>query len=311
AVLGQGLDAEPDLDLGRRAAVRRRRRRRVPGRGLGLHTRVLHCGVEGPARGSDRRGGHRCPGAQGLAAARAQPQQPHRTVPGRRRPVDAVDDVHLLRGAGGHRPALLGRPPIGGPGLLVGNPLLNPAVLIFLALVLPWHYVAVRIVFAVLIAVGASALLGRWVPGRADRVPAPRAEPARLSHLPVRYVRSLSRFTLILVPEHFLLVLVIGFLSPWLTGVYGLEAQLGVAVVLVVAIVGTLLVIPTGGEIPIILTLLPLGVGAGVTGALLVALPALSIPSMVMVGRDMGWRTTAAMGAAVAVAAVLAGAALT
>src|SRR5699024_11364006 len=63
------------------------------------------------------------------------------------------------------------------------------------------------------------------------------------------------------------------FLSPWLTGVYGLEAQLGVAVVLVVAIVGTLLVIPTGGEIPIILTLLPLGVGAGVTGALLVALP--------------------------------------
>src|SRR5699024_1882502 len=96
-----------------------------------------------------------------------------------------------------------------------------------------------------------------------------------------------------------------------LTGVYGLEAQLGVAAVLVVAIVGTLLVIPTGGEIPIILTLLPLGVGAGVTGALLVALPALSIPSMVMVGRDMGWRTTAAMGAAVAVAAVLAGAALT
>ena len=57
--------------------------------------------------------------------------------------------------------------------------------------------------------------------------------------------------------------------------------------------------------------LLPLGAGAGVTGALLVALPALSIPSMVMVGRAMGWRTTAAMGAAVAVAAVLAGAALT
>ena len=193
----------------------------------------------------------------------------------------------------------------------VGNPLLNPAVLIFLALVLPWHYVAVRIVFAVLIAVGASALIGRWVPGRTDRVPAPRAEPARLSHLPDRYVRSLSRFTLILVPEHFLLVLVIGFLSPWLTGVYGLEAQLGVGAVLVVAIVGTLLVIPTGGEIPIILTLLPLGAGAGVTGALLVALPALSIPSMVMVGRAMGWRTTAAMGAAVAVAAVLAGAALT
>ena len=79
---------------------------------------------------------------------------------------------------------------------------------------------------------------------------------------------------------------------------------------LVVSVVAALLVIPTGGEIPIILTLLPLGVGAGVTGALLIALPALSIPSMVMVGRAMGWRTTAAMGGAVAVAAMLAGGAL-
>src|SRR5699024_6532156 len=94
-------------------------------------------------------------------------------------------------------------------------------------------------------------------------------------------------------------------------GVYGREAKLGVAAVLVVAIVGTLLVIATGGELPSILTLLPLGVGAGVTGALLVALPAMSIASTALVGRDMGGRTTAAKGAAVAVAAVLAGAALT
>lgn len=189
----------------------------------------------------------------------------------------------------------------------VGNPLLNPAVLIFLAFVLPWQYTAVRLVFAVLIAVGASALIGRWVTGRNDPVPDPSPASATVSSLPVRFLRSLGRFTLILVPEHILLVFLIGLLAPWLTGVFGLEAQLGAGAVLVVAVVGTLLVIPTGGEIPIILTLVPLGVGAGVTGALLVALPALSIPSMVMVGKAMGWRTTAAMGVAVAVSAVLAG----
>ncbi|UVI37143.1 permease [Brevibacterium spongiae] len=192
----------------------------------------------------------------------------------------------------------------------VGNPLLNPAVLIFLALVLPWQYTAVRIVFAVLIAVGASALIGRWVSGRSDTVPDPSPASATMSSLPVRYLRSLSRFTLILVPEHLALVFVIGLVAPWLTGVYGLEAQLGVGAVIVVAIIATLLVIPTGGEIPIILTLVPLGVGAGVTGALLIALPALSIPSMVMVGKAIGWKTTAAMGAAVAASAVLAGGAL-
>ena len=192
----------------------------------------------------------------------------------------------------------------------VGNPLLNPAVLIFLALVLPWQYMAVRIVFALLIAVGAAALIGRWVSGPADAAPESGAASASLSSLPTRYLRSLARFTLILVPEHLALVFVIGLIAPWLTGVFGLEAQLGAGAVLIVAVAATLLVIPTGGEIPIILTLVPLGVGAGVTGALLIALPALSIPSMVMVGRAMGWKTTAAMGTAVAVAAVLAGGAL-
>lgn len=189
----------------------------------------------------------------------------------------------------------------------MGNPLLNPAVLIFLVLVLPWQYVAVRIVFALLIAVGASALIGRWVTGRAEVVPEPEPSPPRMSSLPTRYLRSLARFTLILVPKHLALVFLIGLISPWLTGVYGLEAQLGAGAILLAAVVGTLLVIPTGGEIPIVLALLAAGVGAGVTGALLVALPALSVPSMVMVGKSMGWRTTAAMGAAVAVAAVLAG----
>lgn len=192
----------------------------------------------------------------------------------------------------------------------VGNPLLNPAVLIFLALVLPWQYVATRLVFGILITVGASALIGRWLTGRAEVIPEPRSEAPRLSSLPARYLRSLSRFTLILVPEHLILVFAIGLISPWLSGVYGLEAQLGAAAILVAACVGTLLVIPTGGEIPIILALLAVGVGAGITGALLVALPALSIPSMVMVGKALGWRTTTAMGVAVAIGGVLAGAVL-
>ncbi|GAA1925392.1 permease [Brevibacterium antiquum] len=189
----------------------------------------------------------------------------------------------------------------------VGNPLLNPAVLIFLALVLPWQYALTRLVFGILIAVGASALIGRWIKGRAEAVPEQSPEPSRLSSLPQRYLRSLSKFTLILVPEHLALVFVIGLISPWLSGVYGLEAQVGALAVLIAAVVGTLLVIPTGGEIPIIIALLAAGVGAGVTGALLIALPALSIPSMVMVGKSIGWRTTTAMGSAVALGGVLSG----
>ncbi|SDR86187.1 hypothetical protein SAMN04489751_0658 [Brevibacterium sandarakinum] len=189
----------------------------------------------------------------------------------------------------------------------VGNPLLNPAVLIFLGLVLPWQYALTRLVVGVLIAVGASALIGRWIKGRAEVAAEPSSEPITVSALPVRYLRSLSKFTLILVPEHLALVFVIGLISPWLSGVYGLEAQVGAIAVLIAAVVATLLVIPTGGEIPIIIALLGVGVGAGVTGALLIALPALSIPSMVMVGKSLGWRTTSAMGSAVAIGGVLSG----
>jgi uncharacterized protein len=43
------------------------------------------------------------------------------------------------------------------------------------------------------------------------------------------------------------------------------------------------------------------------TGALLVTLPALSVPSVVMVGKALGWRATTAMAAAVAVGGVVAG----
>ncbi|MGO2983182.1 MAG: permease [Brevibacterium aurantiacum] len=207
-----------------------------------------------------------------------------------------------LRGSGVRRSAAL--------AYWVGNPLLNPAVLIFLALILPWQFVLTRFVVGLLIVVGASALIGRWIKGRAEVVPEQSLEPTTFSALPVRYLRSLSKFTLILVPEHLALVFIVGLISPWLSGVYGLEAQVGGFAVLIAALVGTLLVIPTGGEIPIILALSAVGVGAGVTGALLIVLPALSIPSMVMVGKSLGWRTTTAMGTAVALGGVLSGAVL-
>lgn len=49
------------------------------------------------------------------------------------------------------------------------------------------------------------------------------------------------------------------------------------------------------------------GIGAGTAGALLITLPALSVPSMVMVGRALSWRVTLAMAAVVTVAGLAAG----
>lgn len=190
----------------------------------------------------------------------------------------------------------------------VGNPLLNPAVLVFLALVLPWQFAATRLFVGVLIAIGASALIGRLFPGRTNAIePAEASRPPELAVLPKRYFQSLARTSRVMVPEHLVTVFAMGLLSPWLTGLYGVEGRLGALAILLAAIVGTLLVIPTAGEIPIIATVLAAGIGAGTAGALLVALPALSIPSMVMVGKALGWRSTAAMAVAVVLGGVLAG----
>ncbi|UUZ44607.1 hypothetical protein LP422_19990 [Janibacter limosus] len=83
----------------------------------------------------------------------------------------------------------------------------------------------------------------------------------------------------------------------------------GIALVAVAAIV-VLLVIPTGGEIPVLLTLAAIGASPWVLGLVLMALPAVSLPSLIMVGRSLTRRVTAATAGVVAGAGIVAGAVL-
>lgn len=198
----------------------------------------------------------------------------------------------------------------------VGNPLLNPAVLVFLLLVLPWQFALVRVMAGAVVVFGASPLIVRWCSGGDAVVPdvpvadGAEAAPARVIDLAGSYLRSLARFAVIMVPEYVLVVLLVGWLSTGLGSFETFDARLGVLAVAAAAVAGTLLVIPTGAEIPVILGLLSAGASAGMAGTLLITLPALSLPSMIMVGRVLSWRVTLAMAAAVAVAGVAAGIAL-
>lgn len=209
----------------------------------------------------------------------------------------------------------------------VGNPVLNPAVLVFLFLVAPWQYGVVRIAVGIALVVGGTAAVTRLAGGPAadGELALPReardaneegpAGPGRLRQFPVRFARSLLRFAAVLIPEYVAVVLVLGFLSGWLSDFSGLDAALGAGAVLACAVIGTLLVIPTGGEIPVVLAVAAAGAGAGgsagvaagTAGALLITLPALSVPSMVMVGRALSARVTIAMAGAVAAAGLAGG----
>jgi uncharacterized membrane protein YraQ (UPF0718 family) len=199
----------------------------------------------------------------------------------------------------------------------MGNPLLNPAVLVFLALVAPWQWVATRLVVGAVLVVVGSAIAARWASNSRANAPAapniPEAQPPvtfELADAPTRFAKALARLALILIPEYFVVVMLIGAFGGWLfplsNGSTNHLAATGAAVIL-----GTLLVIPTAGEIPLTQGLSAAGFGLGVVGALLITLPAVSLPSMVMVGRALTWRVTVAIAMVVAVAGAVAGLALT
>ncbi|TCK22390.1 hypothetical protein EV378_6392 [Pseudonocardia endophytica] len=190
----------------------------------------------------------------------------------------------------------------------LGNPLLNPAVLVFLALVAPWQWTTTRLVVGIAVVVGGAALVG-WIAERrrVTEVTPPADEPDDGRSTVRRFLVALSRLSIVLVPEYLVVVLLIGAFRGWLFPLGAASA--GVLAVVVAAVVGTLLVLPTAGEIPVLQGLALAGATAGPVGALLVTLPAVSIPGIVMVGRAVGWRATAAT-TGIVVLGGLAGAAL-
>ena len=80
-----------------------------------------------------------------------------------------------------------------------------------------------------------------------------------------------------------MLVLLLGATRAWLFPHVGPEIGNSIGWILAFALAGTLFVIPTAGEVPIVQAMLALGVGAGPAGALLMTLAPISLPSLAMV----------------------------
>jgi uncharacterized membrane protein YraQ (UPF0718 family) len=110
-----------------------------------------------------------------------------------------------------------------------------------------------------------------------------------------------------LIPEYIVLVLLLGAARAWLFPHAGPEIGNGLGWILIFAVAGTLFVIPTAGEVPIIQAMLSLGVGVGPAAALLMVLPPISVPSLAMVGRSFSPRLLAAITVGIVVVGVMSG----
>lgn len=194
----------------------------------------------------------------------------------------------------------------------LANPLLNPAVLVFLGLTMTWPFVTTRAIVGIVVVLIAAVLVSRRF--STVEIETPQAlpeDPRTWGEMLTRFGKTLGRYLVILVPEYVILVLLVGLFSGWLSDFAGLTQNAGWVGLLLVGMIGAALVIPTGGEIPVIVGLTAAGASYGVAGVLLITLPALSIPSIIMVARHFGARATLLVTGWVIVGGLLAAALLT
>lgn len=183
----------------------------------------------------------------------------------------------------------------------MGNPVLNPATLIFMGFVLGWKFTLYRIVFGVLLVFGVSFLAERFAGKDSNVSPSLSLQtdlPANLSAhreihssagvspaakpLWLQFLTQVWKMAITMLPAYILLVLIVGGVRAWFFPAVGLHAT-GILWLLGLALAGTLFVIPTAGEVPIVQTLMHYGLGVGPAAALLLTLPTISAPSMAIV----------------------------
>lgn len=203
--------------------------------------------------------------------------------------------------------------------LWLGNPTLNPAVLVFIVLTLGWSWAILRLVLGVTLIIAAAAATVRLTSATRsgmheidadtlDAAGAPVKEPEHPpTSLPRAWLGSVLRMGARLTPEYLIMIGLLGAARAFLFPAGALRLGDNPLILAGVAVGGMLFAIPTAGEIPIIQTLLASGAGTGLAGVLLLTLAPLSLPSLIMVSRVFPVRVLVALGGLTVVAGILGG----
>ncbi|WP_142502738.1 permease [Klebsiella sp. 2680] len=191
----------------------------------------------------------------------------------------------------------------------MGNPLLNPATLVFMGFVLGWQFALIRLLAGLVTVLLVATLVQRWVKDAAVQSTAiPEFTPETTGDgFLRRWLRVLWTLFWNTIPVYILAVLVLGAARVWLfPHADGIVANT-LFWVIAMAIAGCLFVIPTAAEIPIVQTMMLAGMGIGPALALLITLPAVSVPSLVMMRKAFPAKALWLTGALVALCGAVVG----
>jgi uncharacterized membrane protein YraQ (UPF0718 family) len=181
--------------------------------------------------------------------------------------------------------------------LTLASPSLNPAALTLSFLLFPLRIAGARVAMALIM-----ALLGPAVVAKITRDSASPATPEKDAPqnstwrgLLTSYANSIVHVSVRTVP----LILLGIWASMWI--MRRLPPQLGAATgahvlaVAMIALVATILTLPSLFEIPLALSMLAVGGPAGGAAALLFAGPAINLPSLIVIGRYSSWKVAASL----------------
>jgi uncharacterized membrane protein YraQ (UPF0718 family) len=183
----------------------------------------------------------------------------------------------------------------------IGNTMLNPATLIFMGFVLGWQWVGLRLALGIAMVLGLGWVLNRMNrnPDTMEAIPAsasaPCEAPLDVATALSRWARAFFGMAWRLLPEYLILVLLLGAARAWLFPALDMSVGNSLPWILAAAVAGMLFVIPTAGEVPIVQTMLSLGLATGPAAALLMTLPPISLPSLAMVAKSFRWTELAAI----------------
>ncbi len=185
--------------------------------------------------------------------------------------------------------------------------------MVFMGFVLGWQWVMLRFIVGIILVFGIAYLANYFIgaaPGRTGEIEEDlmrQSQAVAGGSLWLRWLRELWNMSVRLLPEYALIVVVLGAARAWLFPQVTADVGNHLLWIVGMAIAGTLFVIPTAGEIPIVQTLMSFGMGAGPAGALLTTLPPLSIPSIAMLARAFSYRVLLFVTGAVVVLGVITG----
>lgn len=192
----------------------------------------------------------------------------------------------------------------------LANPTLNPATIVFMGFVLGWNFAIFRIVMGLILVFGISTLAVRFVKDEqtdTDSIISKFETVEENNNLLIRWLKALLQLTIDTIPAYLVVVAILGASRAWLFPAVSPAWGNSITAIIILAITGTLFVIPTAGEIPIIQTLMAFGLGTGPAAALLMTLPSVSIVSLLLIKRAFPAPVLVFVGLAVAIIGILSG----